>query len=60
MTSKRDKQAKVRRLASIGTKYDVAFFARKHGLDIKDARRIVETHGTDRDAADRAAIRFKQ
>jgi hypothetical protein len=38
--------------------YDTAYFAKKHGLSLKDALRIIKTHGSDRDAADRAAQRF--
>lgn len=48
------------RVVSRTQRYDVAYFAKKHGLSIKDAQRIVNTHGADRDSADRAAIRFKQ
>ena len=29
------------------------------GLELKDAKRIIEAHGSDRDAADRSAHRFK-
>ncbi|KQV32885.1 DUF3606 domain-containing protein [Rhizobium sp. Root1204] len=38
--------------------YDVAYFAKKHGLSMKDALRLIKAHGSDRDAADRAAQRF--
>ncbi|MDW5315912.1 DUF3606 domain-containing protein [Rhizobium sp. PL01] len=38
--------------------YDVAYFAQKHGLSLKDAMRLIKAHGSDRDAADRAAQRF--
>ena len=43
---------------SHGGSYDVAYFAKKHGLSIKDAVRLIKAHGSDRDAADRAAQRF--
>jgi hypothetical protein len=43
---------------SPGGTYDAAYFAKKHGLSLKDALRIIKTHGSDRDAADRAAQRF--
>ncbi len=43
---------------SYGGSYDVAYFAKKHGLSMKDALRLIKTHGSDRDAADRAAQRF--
>jgi hypothetical protein len=46
-------------LVAGGQKYEVAYFAKKHGLETKDAKRIIEAHGTDRDSADRAANRFK-
>ena len=38
--------------------YDAAYFAKKNGLSLKDALRIIKAHGSDRDAADRAAQRF--
>lgn len=43
---------------SHGGSYDVAYFAKKHGLSMKDAQRLIKAHGSDRDAADRAAQRF--
>jgi hypothetical protein len=43
---------------SPGGSYDVAYFATKHGLSMKDALRLIKAHGNDRDAADRAAQRF--
>ena len=39
-------------------RYDVVYFAKKHGLSMKDALRLIKTHGSDRDAADRAAQKF--
>lgn len=49
-----------RRLAARTERYDVSYFASKHGLSVKDAQRILNTHGSDRDAADRAAQRLKE
>lgn len=43
---------------SPGGSYDVAYFAKKHGLSLKDALRIIKAHASDRDSADRAAQRF--
>jgi len=43
---------------SPGGSYDATYFAKKHGLSLKDALRIIKTHRSDRDAADRAAQRF--
>lgn len=59
MSQTKQKQIQDRRLAAQGRKYDVAYFAKKHGLELKDAKRIIEAHGSDRDAADRSANRFK-
>lgn len=39
--------------------YEVAYFARKHGISTEDAQRIIKRHGPDRDAADKAASRLK-
>lgn len=40
-------------------KYEVTYFAKKHGISAADARRIINQHGPDRDAADKAAHRLK-
>ncbi|MDP9812607.1 homogentisate 1,2-dioxygenase [Rhizobium tibeticum] len=39
--------------------YEVAYFAKKHGISTEDAKRIIKTHGPDRDACDKAANRMK-
>ncbi|WP_246762930.1 hypothetical protein [Rhizobium sp. NZLR1] len=39
--------------------YDVAYFAKKHGISITDAGRIINLHRSDRDSADRAAYHLK-
>ncbi|WP_259671267.1 hypothetical protein [Rhizobium sp. NZLR11] len=39
--------------------YDVAYFAKKHGISIADAARIINLHRSDRDSADRAAYHLK-
>lgn len=59
MSDNKQKQGQDRKLVAGGEKYEVAYFAKKHGLELKDARRIIDTHGPDRDAADKAAQRFK-
>lgn len=59
MSDNKQMQARDRKLVARGEKYEVSYFARKHGLETKDAKRIIEQHGPDRDAADRAANRFK-
>ncbi|WP_428412259.1 DUF3606 domain-containing protein [Pararhizobium sp.] len=59
MSDNKEKQSQDRKLVARGEKYEVSYFAKKHGLDMKDARRIIEAHGPDRDAADKAAHRFK-
>lgn len=42
-----------------GEPYEVAYFAKKHGISKDDAERIIKRHGPDRDAADKAAQRLK-
>jgi hypothetical protein len=42
-----------------GEPYEVAYFAKKHGISAEDARRIIKQHGPDRGAADKAAARLK-
>ena len=59
ISDNKQKQALDRKLVAGGEKYEVSYFAKKHGLEMKDAKRIIEAHGPDRDAADRAANRFK-
>ncbi|PCD66801.1 DUF3606 domain-containing protein [Rhizobium phaseoli] len=44
---------------SLSEAYEVAYFAKKHGLSKEDAERIIKRHGSDRDAADKAAQRLK-
>ncbi|WP_312367120.1 DUF3606 domain-containing protein [Ensifer sp.] len=39
--------------------YAVDYFAKKHGIPAADARRLIKQHGSDRDAADKAANRLK-
>jgi hypothetical protein len=39
--------------------YDVEYFAKKHGISIKDAFRIINLHRSDRDSSDRAAYQLK-
>jgi len=39
--------------------YAVDYFAKKHGIPVADARRLIKQHGSDRDAADKAANRLK-
>ncbi len=48
-----------RRLVAGTQKYELDYFARKHGIQPADARRIIKQHGNDRDAADKAASRLK-
>lgn len=48
-----------RRLAPGSQKYEVGYFAKKHGIKESYARRIIKQHGRDRDAADRAASRLR-
>lgn len=39
--------------------YDVAYFAKKHGISATDAARIINLHRSDRDSSDRAAYHLK-
>ena len=40
--------------------YEVAYFAKKHGIEIDEARRIIENAGPSREKADAAAEREKK
>ena len=42
---------------SVEEPYEVEHFARKHGLTQEQARKIIEEHGPNREACDRAASR---
>jgi hypothetical protein len=59
MADDKTKTAADRRLVSGTQKYEVDYFAQKHGIAAADARRIIKQHGNDRDAADKAASRLK-
>ena len=39
--------------------YEVAYFARKHGITAGEARKIIEEAGPSREAADKAAAAYK-
>ncbi|MBY5848056.1 hypothetical protein E0H46_37685 [Rhizobium leguminosarum bv. viciae] len=43
----------------ISDAYDVEYFAKKHGISLKDAARIINLHRSDRDSSDRAAYHLK-
>ncbi|MBY5644317.1 hypothetical protein HFO46_22735 [Rhizobium leguminosarum] len=43
----------------ISDPYDVDYFAKKHGISLKDAARIINLHRSDRDSSDRAAYHLK-
>jgi len=45
--------------ASASKPYEVAYFAKKHGISSEDAKRIIMRHGPDRNVADKAASRLK-
>lgn len=38
--------------------YDPVYLAKKHRISVEDAKKIIETHGTDRKACDKAARRI--
>lgn len=57
-TSKRG--AADRRRVAAGQPYEVSYFARKHGLDLDQARRIIKEAGNDREKANAAAARLKK
>lgn len=59
MQDDKTKSTSPRRLAAGSQKYEVGYFAKKHGIKESDARRIIKQHGGDRDAADRAANRLR-
>lgn len=39
--------------------YEIGHLASRHGLTLDQARRLIETHGNDRDELDYAAKRLK-
>ncbi|WP_428482732.1 DUF3606 domain-containing protein [Sinorhizobium meliloti] len=46
MADVKTKRVADRRLVSGTRKYEVDYFARKHGIAAADARRIIKQHGT--------------
>jgi hypothetical protein len=46
MADVKTKRVAARRLVSGIRKYEVDYFARKHGIAAADARRIIKQHGT--------------
>ncbi|EPE94903.1 hypothetical protein RGCCGE502_30413 (plasmid) [Rhizobium grahamii CCGE 502] len=59
MSNTRPRRGKGDRGFATRDPYEVAFFARKHGIATVDAKRIINTHGSDRDSCDKAANRLK-
>lgn len=53
------KTIKDQRLAAGSQKYEVGYFAKKHGIKESDARRIIKQHSRDRDGADRVVSRLR-
>ncbi|TBY73370.1 DUF3606 domain-containing protein [Rhizobium leguminosarum bv. viciae] len=39
--------------------YEVSYFAKKHGISPDQAQKIIDKHGPDRDAANKAAKKLK-
>lgn len=52
---KKNRGKQDRALVAAGQEYEVDYFARKHGLDLDAARRIIQEHGPSRRACDKAA-----
>jgi hypothetical protein len=48
-----------RRKVAGGEGYEVAYFARKHGITQTQARELIEKHGNDRAKLDKAAAKLK-
>ncbi|AHF83681.1 hypothetical protein RLEG3_18425 [Rhizobium leguminosarum bv. trifolii WSM1689] len=48
-----------RNKVAAGEPYEVAYFAKKHGISRDQAEKIIDKHGPDRDAANKAAERLK-
>ncbi|MBA2934555.1 DUF3606 domain-containing protein [Sphingomonas sp. CGMCC 1.13654] len=42
-----------------GEDYEVEYFARKHGISVEQARKLIDTHGNDRETLDREAEKLK-
>jgi hypothetical protein len=60
MTDDKSKRgAADRNRVSASEPYEVAYFAKKHGIPNEDAKRIIKQHGGDRDAADKAASKLR-
>jgi len=59
MTDDKSKRgAADRNRVAANERYELDYFAEKHGISREDARRIIKQHGSDRDAADRAASKL--
>ncbi|WP_159871571.1 DUF3606 domain-containing protein [Novosphingobium sp. 9U] len=56
-TSKRGNED--RRKVAAGEEYEVAYFARKHGIEHEQALALIEEIGNDREKLDQAAARLK-
>jgi hypothetical protein len=44
-----------RRQVAAGQDYEVSDFAEKHNLTVEQVRKLIETHGNDREALEKAA-----
>jgi hypothetical protein len=43
-----------------GEDYEVAYFARRHGITLEQARGLIDKHGNDRDTLDREAEKLRR
>jgi hypothetical protein len=59
MLNRAPRRGKADRGFSTREPYNAATFAKKHGIAAIDASRIINIHGSDRDACDKAANRLK-
>lgn len=58
--SKKKKTAADRRKVAKGQGYEVAYFARKHGITAEQTRKLIDKVGNDREKLNKAAAKIKK
>jgi hypothetical protein len=53
--NKQNQDGRDRSRVSGSERYEVSYFAEKHGISSDQARELIERHGNDRETLDRAA-----
>ena len=59
MSDDKDQHERDRGLVAGGERYEVRYFAEKHGLSTQQVEQLIQEHGNDREKLDEAARKLK-